>query len=93
MIVANDVGKTTAEPGQPDIGFNSEYNALHVFWPNNNPSNELNNDPNNDDETFGEHTFSTARKSQLAKQLISLIANKYSQKQKHNKNLHAQNSA
>jgi len=30
MIAANFVGQ--AETGQQDIGFNSEYNALHVFW-------------------------------------------------------------
>ena len=30
MIAANFVGKTEAD--QQDIGFNSEYNALHVFW-------------------------------------------------------------
>ena len=30
MIAANFVGQT--ETDQQDIGFNSEYNALHVFW-------------------------------------------------------------
>ena len=32
MIAANFVGKT--EVDQQDIGFNSEYNALHIFWEN-----------------------------------------------------------
>lgn len=90
MIIANDVGKSAAESGQPDIGFNSEYNALHVFWPNNDPNKNSGNEQNNDKKSLGEQSFSTARKSQLAKQLISLIANKYNQK---HKNQHAQNSA
>jgi phosphopantothenoylcysteine decarboxylase/phosphopantothenate--cysteine ligase len=75
MIVANDVGKsatastTGSGSNQPDIGFNSEYNALHVFW--------------RDDQTAGdspilsEQHFAVARKTQLAKQLITLIANQY----------------
>jgi phosphopantothenoylcysteine decarboxylase/phosphopantothenate--cysteine ligase len=52
LIAANDVSGR-------DSGFNSEYNALHVFWPG------------------GEHTFERAAKSQLARQLIELIAHHY----------------
>ncbi len=82
MIIANDVS-TPLEPSakQPDIGFNSEYNALHVFW------NQTNK--NADNETPGEQYFDTARKSQLAKRLISLIATQYN----NNKKQHAQNTA
>ena len=76
MIVANDVSTPAADSDQPDIGFNSEYNALHVFWSQNN-------------ETRGEQQFEVARKSQLAKRLISLIAKQYNI----NKKQHAQNTA
>ena len=70
MIVANDV--SPADKNKPDIGFNSEYNALHVYWGDNEqPENEQ---PN-------EQYFDTARKSQLAKQLIALIAMQYKNKQ------------
>jgi phosphopantothenoylcysteine decarboxylase/phosphopantothenate--cysteine ligase len=73
MIVANDVGKSASATGsdnrQPDIGFNSEYNALHVFW--------RDHQRNGDDVVSGEQHFAIARKSQLAKQLISLIASQY----------------
>ncbi|MCK4674641.1 MAG: hypothetical protein KAT61_01905, partial [Gammaproteobacteria bacterium] len=79
MIVANDVSKSSTE--KPDIGFNSEYNALHVFWNRNNQ--------NANNETPGEQYFDIARKSQLAKQLISLITKQY----KINKKQNAQNTA
>ncbi len=39
MIAANRVGKNIAE--KQDIGFNSEYNALQVFWPEGQASLEL----------------------------------------------------
>ena len=39
MIAANLVGKNLEE--KQDIGFNSEYNALQVFWPNGKTSLEL----------------------------------------------------
>lgn len=39
MIAANWVGKNLQE--KQDIGFNSEYNALQVFWPNGKTSLEL----------------------------------------------------
>ena len=82
MIVANDVSTSPdAATEQPDIGFNSEYNALHVFW-------KQNDQPENQ-STYGEIYFDIARKSQLAKQLISLIAKRY----EINKKQHAQNTA
>jgi phosphopantothenoylcysteine decarboxylase/phosphopantothenate--cysteine ligase len=86
MIVANDVGTQTADSNQPDIGFNSEYNALHVFW---NQSNQLNNNQAVSNDTLGEQQFEIARKTQLAKRLISLIAKRYNI----NKKQHAQNTA
>jgi len=73
MIVANNVAET--KNGEKDIGFNSDYNALHVFWKHNEQANE-------------QH-FDIARKSQLAKQLIALIAKEY----KTNRNQHAKNTA
>ena len=74
MIVANDVSKSRDD--KPDIGFNSDYNALQVFWSSNG-------------QVAGEQQFEVARKSQLARHLISLIANKY----KDNKSQHAKNTA
>ena len=74
MIVANDV--STSSTHTIDIGFNSEYNALHVYWAQNN-------------HISGEQYFDIASKSQLAKQLITLIAKQY----KLNKSQHAKNTA
>jgi phosphopantothenoylcysteine decarboxylase/phosphopantothenate--cysteine ligase len=74
MIVANDVSSAASDKiddNKPDIGFNSEYNALHVYWGGNE---QLNEQPN-------EQYFDTAGKSQLAKQLITLIAKQYKNKQ------------
>lgn len=77
MIAANDVSSpdshssnaNKSDKNKPDIGFNSEYNALQVYWED------------------GEQHFDTARKSQLAKQLITLIAKQYKRKQsQHEKN-------
>ena len=78
MIVANDVSTTATD--QPDIGFNSEYNALHVFYAQNN-------------QIFGEQQFEIARKSQLAKQLITLIAKQYKTSQSESKNKDEKNTA
>ena len=78
MIVANDVSKSPDD--KTDIGFNSEYNALHVFWAHNN-------------NIDGEQQFEIARKSQLAKQLIPLIAKEYTRKNKGNKKQNAKNTA
>ena len=74
MIVANDV--SDASNNETDIGFNSEYNALHVFW-------------NDRDRSGDEVYFDVARKTQLATQLISLIAKQY----KENKRQNAKNTA
>lgn len=86
MIVANDV---SASVDQPDIGFNSEYNALHVFWVNPEKGHIKNNNTMITGEQLGEQQFAVTRKSQLAVQLISLIAQQYSI----NKIQHEQNTA
>ena len=77
MIVANDVSPTV----EADIGFNSEYNALHVFW-----ADDVQEDKR---QISGEQHFDIARKSQLARQLISLISKQY----KLNKLNNAKNTA
>ena len=71
MIVANDVGSPATETSseQVDIGFNSEYNALHVFW--------TDASLKDTSQISGEQHFDVARKSQLATQLIALIAKQY----------------
>lgn len=74
MIVANDVSE--AGDDKPEIGFNSDYNTLHVFWSGNG-------------EVAGEQKFDLARKTQLARQLITLVATKY----KNSKSQHAKNTA
>lgn len=66
MIAANLVGNKSGE--KQDIGFNSEYNALHVFWPG------------------GSEKLALTRKTELARQLIQLIAEHYNHKKKHEKN-------
>jgi phosphopantothenoylcysteine decarboxylase/phosphopantothenate--cysteine ligase len=81
MIVANDVGQSATSADEPDIGFNSEYNALTVLW------NQHSHDAIN--ESLGEQHFDIAGKSQLAKQLVALIAEQY----RINKRQHAQNTA
>lgn len=81
MIIANDVSQSATSADEPDIGFNSEYNALTALW------NQHSHDDIN--ESLGEQHFDIARKSQLAKQLISLIAKQY----RINKKQHAQNTA
>jgi phosphopantothenoylcysteine decarboxylase/phosphopantothenate--cysteine ligase len=65
LIAANLVGK---DANAQDIGFNSEYNALHVFWPE------------------GEQKLETARKTALARELVSLIAHHYNKNRQHEKN-------
>jgi len=70
MIAANQVGfSLDQQSNEQDSGFNSEYNALHVFWPN----------PNTDENSpsFSELKLELNRKSQLARQLIELLANHY----------------
>ena len=78
MIVANDVSPAAAGSSaeQVDIGFNSEYNALHVFWTGDNPKDTA--------QISGEQHFDVARKSQLATQLIALIAKQYNLNRSHN---------
>ncbi len=68
MIAANDVSeKNHGDEKQPVIGFNSEYNALHVFWL-----------PEHKDKSrINEQYFDIARKSRLAQKLVSLIAQNY----------------
>lgn len=65
MIAANLVGK---DAQAQDIGFNSEYNALHVIW------------------TDGEQRLQRARKTTLARELVSLIAHQYNSNHQHEKN-------
>jgi phosphopantothenoylcysteine decarboxylase/phosphopantothenate--cysteine ligase len=65
MIAANLVGK---DAQAQDIGFNSEYNALHVIW------------------TDGEQQLQRARKTTLARELVSLIAHQYKSSNQHEKN-------
>ena len=67
MIVANNVSDSSTDETTPAIGFNSDYNALHVLW--------------NDGQTTSERHFDVARKAQLATQLISLIAEQYKDSQ------------
>ncbi len=89
MIVANDVSPSEnngADKNRPDIGFNSEYNALHVFWKQHNMATEHLTENSQPD---GEQHFDIARKSQLAKQLIALVAKQY----KNNKLLNEKNTA
>lgn len=69
MIVANDVGSKSAAD-QPDIGFNSEYNALHIFWRDSVRS-----------EDIEQKMLTTARKTHLARQLITLITANYHRQQ------------
>ncbi|MCW9048366.1 MAG: bifunctional phosphopantothenoylcysteine decarboxylase/phosphopantothenate--cysteine ligase CoaBC [Gammaproteobacteria bacterium] len=66
MIAANQVAHMVAthkeSQTKQDSGFNSEYNALQVFW--------------NGGELILEHT----RKTQLARQLLTILANRYYEK-------------
>jgi len=59
MIAANCVASDNTLKTQQDTGFNSEYNALQVFW------------------RGGEVSLARCRKTQLARQLITLIAKRY----------------
>jgi phosphopantothenoylcysteine decarboxylase/phosphopantothenate--cysteine ligase len=95
MIVANNVGPS--DDSQPDIGFNSEYNTLQVFWTKHEIQTEeqpvQSNDSLSDKGTLGEQHFDLARKTQLAKQLISLIAKRYTAHNKTRPQQHAQDTA
>ena len=57
---------TFKDETETDTGFNSEFNSLHVFWRNNNSDNNIN-----------EKQFNRCRKTELARQLISLLASQY----------------
>ena len=59
MIAANQVAHSTEQ----DTGFNSEYNALQVFWP--------------EGDTVKETILARCRKTELARQLIALLAKQY----------------
>ncbi|MBT8134873.1 MAG: bifunctional phosphopantothenoylcysteine decarboxylase/phosphopantothenate--cysteine ligase CoaBC, partial [Gammaproteobacteria bacterium] len=74
MIVANDVSESSAD--KPDIGFNSDYNALHIFW-------------SSKGQLEGEQQFELARKTLLARKLITLIANRF----RDNSSQHAKDTA
>ena len=65
MIAANRVGK---DANAQDIGFNSEYNALHVLWAD------------------GGQVLERARKTTLARELIKLVAHRYTINRQHEKN-------
>ena len=65
MIAANQVCfSLDQQANEQDSGFNSEYNALHVFW-------------NTSDETISEQLLDRNRKFALARQLIELLAMHY----------------
>jgi len=73
MIAANQVGfSVDQQSNEQDSGFNSEYNALHVFW----------QEPNSGESSlsFNETKLELNRKTQLARQLIDLLANNYQTK-------------
>ena len=65
MIAANKVAyDVDASAEQQDSGFSSDYNALRVFW-------------QTETDEIAQQTFSRARKTQLARQLIDLLATHY----------------
>ncbi len=63
MIAANQVAHNSQQTEQVDTGFNSEYNALQVFWPG--------------PDGIAETELSLTRKTELARQLIKLLAQNY----------------
>lgn len=82
MIVANDVSAASMNTSSntPAIGFNSEYNALHVLTADDDQAD------NQADNQTSEKQFTTARKSQLARQLITFIAEQHKINKRHEKN-------
>lgn len=72
MIVANDVNPAQATDKTPAIGFNSEYNALHVLWPD---AGSIDN--------IQQQFLDIAGKQQLARQLLDIIATQYNSKREH----------
>lgn len=75
MIVANDVSTSSSQEMDVglNIGFNSEHNMLYVSW-------------TRERSADSEKHFGLARKSQLAKKLITLIAEQH--RAKSSKNTH-----
>ncbi|VAW66186.1 Phosphopantothenoylcysteine decarboxylase / Phosphopantothenoylcysteine synthetase [hydrothermal vent metagenome] len=75
MIAANQVahdsnsGQDQLQEDTQDTGFNSEYNTLQVFWPV--PG------ADEDEGAVNEITLERTRKSELARKLISLLAEQY----------------
>jgi phosphopantothenoylcysteine decarboxylase / phosphopantothenate---cysteine ligase len=70
MIAANQVGfSLEQQSNEQDSGFNSEYNALHVFWQNPNAG--------ENSSSCNEVKLELNRKTQLARQLIDLLATHY----------------
>ncbi len=70
MIAANQVAhaeENTAPGNEQDTGFNSEYNTLQVFWP----------DDSVDNSSVSEVTIERCRKTELARKLITLLAERY----------------
>jgi len=68
MIAANQVAYSQEQQAdKQDSGFNSEYNALQVFW-------------NEDSSTVGELSFELCRKHELARNLLQLLATQYQKK-------------
>ncbi len=62
MIAANLISTDSSSSTEQDTGFNSEYNALQVFWQQ------------------GEMELPRCRKTQLARQLLTLLAKHYHEK-------------
>ncbi len=68
MIAANKVAyDIDASDAQQDSGFSSDYNALQVFW-------------QTETDEIAQQTFPRARKTQLARQLLDLLATHYQTK-------------
>jgi len=64
-LVAQNINKD-ATVEQQDSGFNSEFNALHLFWKNRSSTKEI-------EETV----LDRCRKTELARKLISILASQY----------------
>lgn len=68
MIAANKVAyDSSSGDAQQLSGFSSDYNALHVFWPS-------------EQNGIAQQAFPRARKTQLARQLLDLLATHYQNK-------------
>jgi phosphopantothenoylcysteine decarboxylase/phosphopantothenate--cysteine ligase len=90
MIAANDVSNSSdigPSGSIPAIGFNSEHNALHVFWNTQASAEAATDSDQNHAVQIEQQIFDIARKTQLAKKLISLIAKIYKSSQKTNQTM------